>query len=123
MHAKKEELPNTFEMPGAIFRMQPGQGNMMISYAEMPAGPLDAILEGLPNNSCQCPHWGYLFKGQMTIQYHNGEKEVIKAGDVYYLRPGHSGSIDEDSIAIEFSPEKEYMEVMEHIQKKMQALT
>jgi hypothetical protein len=123
MHAKKEELPNTFEMPGAIFRMQPGQGNMMISYAKMPVGPLDAILEGLPNNSCQCPHWGYLFKGQITIQYHNGEKEVIKAGDVYYLPPGHSGSIDEEAVAIEFSPEKEYNEVIEHIKKKLQALT
>jgi hypothetical protein len=29
---------------------------------------------------------------------------------------------DEESIAIEFSPEKEYNEVIEHIKKKLQAL-
>ena len=56
-------------------------------------------------------------------EFPDGEKEVIKAGDVYYLPPGHSGSIDEESIAIEFRPEKEYNELIEHIKKKLQALT
>jgi len=95
---------------------------MAISYFEMPAGPVAPLLEGLPNNCCHCPHWGYLFKGQMTIQYDSGEKEVIKAGNVYYMPPGHTATIDEAVAAIEFSPEKEYTEVMEHIKKKMQSM-
>jgi len=122
MHSRKEDLPVAFEVPGIKFQMQTGHGNMAISYAEMPAGPIDVVLEGLPNNLCHCPHWGYLFKGQITIKYDNGEQEVIKAGDIYYLPPGHTGTIDEDAAAIEFSPEKGYLEVMEHIKKKMQAM-
>lgn len=123
MHAKKEDLPKAIDIPGMTFRVLGGQGNMVMSYSEIPAGPVDSVLEGLPNNCCHCPHWGYLLKGQMTIKYENGEQEVIKAGDLYYVPAGHTGTIDEETIAVEFSPEKEYMEVMDHIKKKLQAMT
>jgi hypothetical protein len=123
MHIKKEALPVAIEGPGTIFRMQGGLGNMVIAFWEMPAGPEDkALFEGLPTNSCHCPHWGYIVKGQMTLQYDNGENEVVKAGDVFYAPAGHTGKIDEDIAVIEFSPEKEYMEVMTHVGKKMQAM-
>jgi hypothetical protein len=26
-----------------------------------------ALLKGLPNDECQCPHWGYVTKGRMTF--------------------------------------------------------
>ena len=122
MHVKKEDLPSPFEMPGIKFGMQSGQGDMAISYWEMPAGPMETIFEGLPNNCCPCPHWGYLFKGKMTAKYDNGEKEVIRGGEVYYMAPGHVVQIDEDVSGVEFSPEKELMVVLEHIKKKMQSM-
>jgi hypothetical protein len=55
----------------------------------------------------------------MTICYDNGEEEIIKAGDVFYTPAGHSGQINEDIAVIEISPVKEYMEVVEHLGKKM----
>ena len=58
----------------------------------------------------------------MTLHYDNGEEKVVKAGDVFYFPSGHTGKIDEDIAVIEISPEKEYMEVMTHIGKKMQAM-
>ena len=123
MHIKKEALPVAMEGPGTIFRMQGGLGNMVIAFWEMPAGPEDkALFEGLPTNSCHCPHWGYIIKGQMTLHYDSGEDEVVKAGDVFYAPAWHTSKIDEDIAVIEFSPEKEYMEVMTHVGKKMQAM-
>jgi len=121
MHIKKEELPVVMEGPGTKFRLQGGLGNMVIAFWEMPAGPENkALFEGLPTNSCHCPHWGYIVKGKMTLHYDDGEEEVVTAGDVFYFPIGHTGKIDEDIAVIEFSPEKEYMEVMAHVGKKMQ---
>ena len=119
MHAKKEDLPIPFEMPGIKFGMQTGQGGMAMSYWEMPAGPMETIFEGLPNNSCPCPHWGYLLKGKMTVYYDNGESEVLKGGEVYYMAPGHIAQVDKDVAGVEFSPEKELIMVLDHIKKKM----
>ena len=124
MHSKKEELPVVLEGPGTKFRAKGGYGKMAPAYWEMPAGPVDkALLEGLPNNSCHCPHWGYVVKGKMTIHYDSGEDEIVSAGDVFYIPSGHTATINEGISVIEFSPEKEYMEVMDHLGKKMQELS
>ena len=52
--------------------------------------PMDLapLLKGLPGDSCQCPHWGYLFKGRLTVRYADHE-EAIEAGDAFYMPPGH----------------------------------
>ena len=123
MHLKKENLPVAMEGPGTKFRFKGGNGGMVIAYWEMPAGPENkALFEGLPNNSCHCPHWGYIVKGKMTLHYDDGTKEVVKSGDVFYAPAGHTGKIEKDIAVLEFSPEKEYLEVMEHVGKKMQAM-
>jgi hypothetical protein len=46
------------------------------------------FVKGLPNDRCQCPHWGYVFTGQMTARYADHE-EVFEAGDAFYTPPGH----------------------------------
>src|SRR6266571_4083310 len=48
---------------------------------------LAPLLKGLPDDLCQCPHWGYLVKGRMTVHYLDHD-EVIEAGDAFYLPPG-----------------------------------
>jgi hypothetical protein len=67
---------------------------------------LAPLLKGLPNDSCQCPHWGYMFKGRMTIRYADRE-EVIEAGDAFYLPPGHVPAGDAGSEFVQFSPTDE----------------
>jgi len=39
---------------------------------------------------CPIPHWGYCFKGEMTVRYEDGTEEVIRAGDVFYSPKGHT---------------------------------
>lgn len=48
-------------------------------------GPL---FRGLPDDRCQCPHWGYVVSGAVTFQYADGD-EVCEAGEAFYIPPGH----------------------------------
>lgn len=67
---------------------------------------LGPLLKGLPHDLCQCPHWGYLFTGRMTVRYADGD-EVIEAGDAFYMRPGHSPAADAGTEFVMFSPSEQ----------------
>ena len=97
-----------------------GWGGMTVAINEMPAGTdLSPLLEGLKNNSCQVPHWGYILKGSLRLKYDDGREVVLKEGDVFYMSPGHTGSVVEDLKLLDFSPEKEMKVVISHIEKKV----
>lgn len=97
-----------------------GWGGMTVAINEMPAGTdLSPLLEGLKNNSCQVPHWGYIIKGSLRLKYDDGKEVVLKAGDVFYMPPGHTGSVVEDLKILDFSPEKEMKGLISHIEKKI----
>jgi hypothetical protein len=44
------------------------------------------LLKGAPGDQCQCPHWGYVLKGELTYRVGDGE-ETFEAGDAFYLPP------------------------------------
>src|SRR2546422_9905067 len=46
------------------------------------------LLKGLPEDRCQCPHWGYVVTGRMTMRFGDRE-ESFEAGDAFYAPPGH----------------------------------
>jgi hypothetical protein len=46
------------------------------------------LMKGLPDDRCQCPHWGYVITGKAVFRYADGE-EVFVAGDAFYTPPGH----------------------------------
>src|ERR687884_1890525 len=46
------------------------------------------LMKGLPDDSCQSPHWGYVLSGRVTFRYADRE-ESYEAGDAYYAPPGH----------------------------------
>ena len=44
----------------------------ILSFREtQDAAPMFA---GLPNGMCQCPHWGYVFKGRLTWRFADREE-------------------------------------------------
>lgn len=97
-----------------------GWGGMTISVNEATAGTDFApLLEGLKNNSCQVPHWGYIMKGKLRLTYDDGTEEVLKEGDVFYMPPGHVAFVEEDLKLMDFSPQEEFGELVEHIDKKI----
>ncbi|MCB0687285.1 MAG: hypothetical protein KDC53_12200 [Saprospiraceae bacterium] len=97
-----------------------GWGGMTVAVNEMPAGSdLGPLLEGLKNNSCQVPHWGYMIAGVLKLTYDDGREETLKAGDLFYMPPGHVGVVMEDIKIMDFSPQKGMHDVIKHIEYKL----
>ena len=80
---------------------------------------LAPMLKGLPDDSCQCPHWGYVFKGRLTWRFADHE-EVAEAGDAFYVPPGHAPKADAGSEFVQFSPAEELRLTEAAIMKNMQ---
>ncbi len=120
MKLKKEDIPVIMEAPGTIMRVQPNFGDMTAVYHELPKGTdFTPLLKGLNNDSCHCPHWGYIFQGTFRFIYDDGNEEIFEAGDVFYAPTGHTAIVDEDVKFVDFSPTKELDEVMTHVGQKM----
>lgn len=80
------------------------------------------LLRGLPDDQCQCPHWGYMIKGKMTFRFGDRE-EVFEAGDAFYAPPGHIPVHTEPgSEYLQFSPADELRKTSEVIMKNMQTM-
>jgi hypothetical protein len=70
---------------------QPARGyrRTTVSFVTIRQGhSLAPLLRGLSGDSCQCPHWGYLLAGKITVSYADRE-ETYQAGDAFYMTPGH----------------------------------
>ena len=111
---------------GAVFdRAEELEGysvNFVTFREDIDATPL---YKGLPDDRCQCPHWGYVTKGAVTFQYASGE-EVCEAGDAFYTPPGHVPVKHAPGTEIVlFSPTEELRvteAAMERNMKEMQAV-
>jgi hypothetical protein len=79
------------------------------------------LMQGLPNDRCQCPHWGYVVSGKMTFRYADGE-EVFEAGDAFYTPPGHVPVVEAGTEIVQFSPSDELQRTEEAMMKNMQAM-
>jgi hypothetical protein len=80
------------------------------------------LLRGLPEDRCQCPHWGYVTKGRLTFRFADHE-EVFEAGDAFYVPPGHAPVGNEpDTEYLQFSPARELRATSETIMRNMQAM-
>lgn len=113
MHTTREELPVLLQDGPACIRATDwgGQRALLVSLpADMDITPL---LRGLPDDRCQCPHWGYVLEGRMRVIYTGGQEETVEAGDLWYLPPGDTVIVDEDVEFVEFSPPREYDETLE----------
>jgi len=51
---------------------------------------ITGILAGLSQGKCICPHWGYLFQGEISVAYDTGQHETIEAGSAFYAPAGHT---------------------------------
>lgn len=80
------------------------------------------LMNGLPDNRCQCPHWGYVITGKATFRYADRD-EVFEAGDAFYTPPGHVPVKHEPGTeVVMFSPVEELRVTEEVMMKNMQAM-
>ncbi len=120
MQKSLKSLPTSVEIPGVKITSE-AFGNMTAAYTTLSKGTdLSPVLEGLPHDLCQCPHWGYVIKGSIRIRYQDGSEEVTKGGNLYYWPAGHTGVVEEDIEFIEFSPRHEMDKVLDHVKAKVQ---
>jgi len=120
MRASKDELSKVLETDEMV--MYEGVwGEMHVEYDIFKKRfDVTPLLKGLPNDRDPCPHWGIIVKGQMTMIV-NGKREVIKAGDAYYMPPGHTAIVDAGTEGWEFSPNDKLKKTMEVIIRNMDA--
>jgi hypothetical protein len=81
-------------------------------------GPL---FRGLPDDHCQCPHWGTVLRGTLVYRYADGTEDVIGAGQAYYARPGHLPLMKADTEIVEFSPTAELGATIEVVLRNLAA--
>jgi len=119
MKETKEQLPVAMDAGPATIRSA-DWGEMTSAFMQMGEGvDFTPLLEGLPDDHCQCPHWGYVLKGSIHVSYTDGTEETVEAGQMYYWPPGHTVRFEEDTAYVEFSPRQEMSEVLAHVEQKM----
>jgi hypothetical protein len=77
------------------------------------------LFQGLEGDLCQCPHWGFVVRGQITTTSANGARETVRANDLFYWPPGHNVKVDADAEIVMFSPQREHSDVIEHMIDKV----
>ncbi len=112
MRAAPADVPVYAETPGFTSRLAHcGEFDVAV---ESLAGGRDAtqvFRRAFPDGRCPVPHWGYLIRGRMRVRYPDHE-EIIAAGEVWYMPPGHITSTDEDVENVVFTPTGEYEKLM-----------
>ena len=127
MRIAKEDVPIRIDVPGATARQvedfgdATGYGKIGGEYFSLGAGTdISGLLQGLEDDLCQSPHWGYIIQGKLTVRFADGHSEVPVTSDLFYWPPGHSVRAEEDTEVILFSPQHEHGHVIEHMLGKMQ---
>ena len=119
MKMRCEEMPDALRAGDIRFQGVDWDG-LNVSHIHLPKGAdATGLLQGLPQDLCQCPHWGLVLKGSINVRYADGRTEKVNAGEVYHWPAGHTVWVDEDYAAVEFSPAGEMREVMDHLRAKL----
>lgn len=121
MRGSKADIPVAFEPPqGTIRVIEWGGMNIELGSFHQEVDP-SPLFKGLPDDRCQCPHWGYVLQGQLRFTFADHE-EVYQAGDVYYAAPGHTPVIGANTEYVEFSPAEPYHQTIEVLERNMAAM-
>lgn len=126
MRIARSKVPVKINVPGAVARQKTdfgdasGYGAIGAEYFSMAAGTdLAPLLQGLEDDACQSPHWGYLLQGKLTVSYTDGSQEEVKAEDLFFWPPGHTVRVEEDAEVVLFSPQHEHGHVIDHIKSQV----
>jgi hypothetical protein len=114
------------EIPGAVIRQRTdfgnasGFGTLSGEHFTLSAG-VDStpMFQGLEGDLCQCPHWGFVLRGQITTTDAIGVQETVNANDLFYWPPGHNVKVEADAEIVMFSPQREHSHVIDHMIAKV----
>ena len=114
----KKDAPDVVEIEGYEGRL--GElGDYTVGFETYTAdADLSPLFKGLPDDHCQCPHWGVVLKGKLKYSSADGDI-VVQAGEAYYVPPGHLPYLYAGTEVVEFSPTKQLHETLAVIEKNM----
>lgn len=126
MRINKNDIPVKIGIDGATARQLSDFGDATdygpigAEYFSLAEGTdIAPLLEGLHDDSCHAPHWGYVLQGTVIASFTDGSEETSKSGDLFYWPPGHSVRVEDDAELILFSPQNEHLAVMNHMLDKL----
>lgn len=111
-----ESIREPFGAPGGELG-QVDLGPMSVISHRIPAGTdfTDILRAACGDGLCPVPHYFVVEKGSLGIRYNDGTEETAKAGDVAYLKPGHTIWAIENVAMTEISPAEENNFLFERI--------
>ncbi|HLP04095.1 MAG TPA: hypothetical protein VK152_01580 [Paludibacter sp.] len=122
MKIAKEDIEVKMQIPGAVVRQHTdfgdatGLGKISGEYFSLSAGvDTTPLFVGLEGDMCQCPHWGYVLKGQLTTTDARGNEETVGEGELFYWPSGHNVKVNQDADIIMFSPQEQHTPVINHM--------
>lgn len=128
MRITKDKVSVKMEIPGATLRQQmdfgdaTGLGKISCEYFSLSAGvDTTPLFQGLENDLCQSPHWGFVLQGKITTTDAKGTQETVNTNDLFYWPPGHNVKVDADAEIIMFSPQHEHSHVISHMIEKVKS--
>jgi len=126
MRVAKDNVDVRMQIPGAVIRQRKefgdasGLGKISGEYFTLSAGvDTTPLFQGLEGDLCQCPHWGFVLRGQITTTDAQGGQETVKVNDLFYWPPGHNVKVDADAEIVMFSPQREHSHVIDHMIAKV----
>jgi hypothetical protein len=116
---KKNDAPVVVDVPEIAIRQLDMDGyTVTFNTFKADADPAP-LFRGLPNDACQCPHWGIVLTGKLVYRFVDHD-ETYAAGDAYYAGPGHVPLSFADTETIEFSPTPELQATLAVVGRNMQ---
>ena len=126
MRVAKEDVDVRMEIPRALIRQRmhfgdtSGFDSLSGEYYTLAAGvDTTPLFQGLEGDLCQCPHWGFVVRGQLTTTDATGVQETVRTHDLFYWPPGHNVRVDLDAEIVMFSPQREHTRVIAHMIEKV----
>ena len=128
MRINKNDIPTKIDIPGAVARQTidfgdaSDYGSLAAEYFSLGAGTdIAPLLEGLDDDACHAPHWGFMMTGEVVLTYTDGSQETYLGDDLFYWPPGHNVKVDADAEIVMFSPQHEHSHVIDHMIAKVSA--
>lgn len=117
----RETAPNVVDQGPAIDRWADLDGYRAEFVTINEDSDLTPLLVGLPDDQCQCLHWGYVFAGRMWFRF-DGREESYGPGDAFYVSPGHTAGADAGNEFLIFSPSEQIAKLEQHMMRRAQEL-
>jgi mannose-6-phosphate isomerase-like protein (cupin superfamily) len=120
--ASKDTASETVEVEGYEGHVEHFAGGYTVAFETYTEdADLTPFFKGLPEDRCQCEHWGYVIKGKVTFKSGDAE-ETFAAGDAYYVPPGHTPVLYAGTEVVEFSPTEALQHTLDVVTRNMEAV-